>query len=411
MFKIKGILFSLALMVTVSANATTTRYVLKNNKDTSKIAGLKIVDEFSMGENTYTIVELNNSSTLFGQSLLSLGTGSESVAVDLPITVDTVEAEEVAAPTQAWHVSHLQYSSIPEGRKGQDVIVAVLDTGVDYNHPALKNHILINTQEIPNNKIDDDNNGYVDDVVGWDFDGKDNNPSDDYGHGTHCAGIIASDVDPVTQAQGVAPNAKIMPIRIIGSDSKGFLSNAAKGVKYAVDNGAKILSNSWRVYRSWQAYDPSDANIALLREAIEYAGSRGVLFVAATGNESRNIPVENPTDLIVPVGLDDLGNMIGVAATTSRDLLAGFSNYGAPYTHVAAPGDNIISTVPGGRFSSMSGTSMATPLVAGALARGMSKGYSAEVAFAHLIETSKVFDAMSGKVVAGGRVDLIQFLQ
>jgi subtilisin family serine protease len=410
MLNAKGILVALSLLVATGANAASTRYILKNNRDAQAIAGLKIVDEFTMGNNTYTVVELNNSSTLFGATLLSLDSVSDGAAVDWEISVAPVQTS-TAQTTQAWHVTHLKYADIPDQRKGQDVIVAVLDTGVDYTHPALRNHIAVNIKEIADNQIDDDNNGYVDDTVGWDFDGKDRDPADVHNHGTHCAGIIASDVDPTTQAQGIAPNAKILPVRIIGNDSKGFLSNAAKGVKYAVDNGAKILSNSWRVYRSWGAYDPSDANVALLREAIEYAGEHGALFVAATGNERKNITNNKNEDPIFPVGMDELENMVGVAATTNTDVLAGFSNYGAPYTHVAAPGQDIISTVPGGRFQSMSGTSMATPLVAGALARGMSKGYSAEMAMEHLMHTSKAFDSMKDKVVANGRVDLIEFLK
>src|SRR5690606_8849329 len=122
----------------------------------------------------------------------------------------------------------------------QGVIVAVLDTGVDYRHPALENHMWKNNSEIPDNGIDDDNNGLVDDYHGFNFDSMTADPDDKGGHGTHCAGIIASDVNDTSNAQGVAQGAKIMPLLIIGNYNWGFLSAAASAVKYATDNGAKV---------------------------------------------------------------------------------------------------------------------------------------------------------------------------
>lgn len=397
----------LVLAVALSpALAHAERFVLKN--PTGTFVG-KTVQTLKFGEDTYVVVEAPRFSNL----MASFHGSAESVSEDLQVGIpsdETQPSEDLAR--KAWHVDAMKYSQLPATRNGQNIVVAVLDTGVDYNHPALRDHIFSNTKELPGNGLDDDGNGFIDDVHGYDFDSKDGDPIDGDQHGTHCAGIIGSSPDAATGAMGVAQGVKIMPIRIIGDEARGFLSNAAAGIKYAVDNGAKVLSNSWRVYRSWGSFDPTDPNLAILRAAIEYAGSKGAIFVAASGNESLNMDTGLERDPLYPAGFTGLANMVVVAASESRGGMAGFSNYGAKYVTVAAPGEDIISTVPGGAFQSMSGTSMATPLVAGSLARGLSgTSLTAVDAAERLVTTSSQSPLWTNKVRAGGVVDLMKYLQ
>jgi thermitase len=396
----------LVLAVAVSpALAHAERFVLKN--PTGNFVG-KTVQTLKFGDDTYVVVEAPRFSNLTA----TFSGSAESVTEDLQVGIpadETKPAEETA--TKAWHPAAMKYAQLPALRNGQNIIVAVLDTGVDYNHPALKDHIYTNAKEIPGNGIDDDGNGFIDDVHGYDFDSKDGDPIDGDQHGTHCAGIIGSSPDTVTGAMGVAQGVKIMPVRIIGDEARGFLSNAAAGIKYAVDNGAKVLSNSWRVYRSWNSFDPSEPNLAILRAAIEYAGSKGVIFVAASGNETLDMDTGLERDPLFPAGFSGLSNMVVVAASNSTGSMASFSNFGARYVGVAAPGEDIISTVPGGSFQSMSGTSMATPLVAGSLARGLSANLSSTDAAERLVTTSSQSPTWTNKVRAGGVIDLMKYLE
>lgn len=396
-----------AVLASVPSLAHAERFVLKNPVGT--FVG-RTVQTLTFGSDTYVIVEAPR----FTNFMASVQGAAEEVSEDLKVGVPTDESdatgnEEVAQ--RAWHVDSMKYAQLPASRGGQNIIVAVLDTGVDYNHPALKNQIYTNKGEIPGNGIDDDKNGYIDDVHGYDFDSKDGDPMDGDQHGTHCAGIIGSSADPATGAVGVAPNVKIMPIRIIGDEAVGFLSNAAAGIKYAVDNGAKVLSNSWRVYRSWGGFNPTEPNLQILRAAIEYAQSKGVVFVAASGNESLDMNTGFDRDPLYPAGFTGLANLVVVGASESRGGMAYFSNYGANYVTVAAPGDNIISTVPGGSFTSMSGTSMAAPLIAGSIARGLSANMSSTSAIQKLEFTSTAGSQWAGKVRSGGVIDLVKYLE
>jgi subtilisin family serine protease len=199
-----------------------------------------------------------------------------------------------------------------------------------------------------------------------------------------------------------------MPVRIIGSNYSGFISDAAAAVKYAVDNGANVLSNSWRVYKSWGF--SNDESVEMLRAAIAYAGERNVIFVGAAGNESLNLDNHEQLDPIYPIALPGLTNMFLVAASDEATAPTYFTNYGARYVHVAAPGNNIQSTVPGASFEEMSGTSMATPLVAGAIARALSGGMSMEEAMQKLIATSEAAPAWTDKVQGGGVIRLVEYL-
>lgn len=233
------------------------------------------------------------------------------------------------------------------------IIVGVIDTGVDLDHEDLEDNIWTNTAEIPNNNTDDDGNGFVDDVRGWDFANNDNNPDDDNDHGSHVSGTIGAVGNNGVGVVGVNWQVSIMPLKFLGGDGSGSLDDALGCIIYGVNNGAKVLSNSW----GGGGFSQS------LEDAIQFANDNGVLFVAAAGNASQdndNFP-SYPASYEVP-------NVISVAASTSSDNLASFSNTGRNTVHLAAPGQDIRSTTRGNTYSTFSGTSMSTPHVSGAAA-------------------------------------------
>ena len=243
-----------------------------------------------------------------------------------------------------------------KGYTGEGVVVAVVDTGVDLDHPDLASQIWVNTDEIAGNGIDDDHNGYVDDVSGWDFASNDNDPNDVYGHGTHVAGIIAAENNGIGST-GVAPDATIMPVRVLGSDGSGTASAVAAGIRYAAQNGADIINLSL-----------GGSFSSVIYAALQYAQSLDVLVVAAAGNEYASTP-SNPATASAT-----LSNVISVGAYSSSNSLASFSNdvgfSGA--VQVDAPGVNVYSTYLNGRYAIFSGTSMAAPHVAGLAALALS---------------------------------------
>jgi|GEM_PF-1803897 len=242
----------------------------------------------------------------------------------------------------------------------KETIVAVLDTGIDINHPDLADHIWINENERKGKSgVDDDGNGFIDDVNGWDFyrnNARVYNSEDDDVHGTHVAGTIAASINNNIGIAGIAPNVKIMPLKFIGPDG-GTTFSAIQAIQYAKDNGAQIVNNSWS--------GVSGHSGDVLEQAIE---NSGMLFVVAAGNEGIDID-KNPK---YPASYTS-ENMIKVAAVDSRGYLAKFSNYGFRHVDVAAPGVSILSTVPRNQrgkeeYRYYSGTSMATPHVSGTAA-------------------------------------------
>jgi hypothetical protein len=247
------------------------------------------------------------------------------------------------------------------GYTGQGVTVAVIDSGVDISHQDLSNNIWGNTGEIASNGIDDDGNGYTDDVYGWNFGiGQNNNnvlpgtSSSGQGHGTHVAGTIAAANNGIGMT-GVAYNSRIMAIRMGDVDSQGRFTNGgnlAQAIRYAVDNGARVINMSL----GW-----SDSTA--LRDALAYAASRNVITVSAAGNSSLSSP-GTPAYYATQYGLS-------VGAVDSSRTIASFSNRAGTNSsmqHVMAPGVNVYSTVPGNGYASYSGTSMAAPHVAGVVA-------------------------------------------
>lgn len=230
------------------------------------------------------------------------------------------------------------------------VITAVIDTGIDYRHQDLAANIWNNTDEIGGNGIDDDRNGYVDDIRGWDFANNDNDPMDDNGHGTHVAGTIGARGNNGIGISGVAWSASIMPLKFLDKDGAGALSDAIEAIHYARTNGAKVINASWG----------GGGFNAALQSAITQFRNAGGIFVAAAGNENSN----NATTPAFPA---NYSGVISVGASTRNDALANFSNYGTN-VQIVAPGQSILSTLPGNQYGTLSGTSMATPHVAGAIA-------------------------------------------
>lgn len=237
---------------------------------------------------------------------------------------------------------------------GAQTIVAVVDTGLDYAHRDLQGNIWTNSEEVPGNGLDDDENGYIDDTYGYDFFNDDPDPKDDHGHGTHCAGVIAARTDNGLDMTGVCRHARIMGLKFLGSAGGGYVDGAVGAIYYAVENGADVISCSWGGQGD---YNP-------VYEAIEYAYSMGVIVVASAGNSDSNIPP-------YPGGYN---HVIGVAATNSNDEKASFSNYG-DWVDIAAPGVDILSlrasgtsmgTVYDDYTTIASGTSMSCPHLAAA---------------------------------------------
>lgn len=391
---------ALSAVVLISSSAFAERIVLKN---ANKIpVGAKVIKTFSTGENRWTVIETE-------QSVENLVQMSVAEAASPDLRIGLVGSAKKLLPNQndGWHIDRLHYDQIPKGINGKGIVVAVIDTGIDENHSALKNHLWTNPGEIAGNGIDDDGDGYVDDVIGYNFVERNGQPADDYDHGTHCAGIIAASPNRAKTARGVAPGVKIMALRIIGSKDTGFLSDAAEAVAFAVDHGAKVLSNSWRVYQSWNSdFDQKGAD--LMRSAIQYAGSKGAIFVAAAGNEGVNL--DTLSDPMIPAGMLGLSNMLVVSATEPKDVFAEYSNFGPGHVHVAAPGTDILSTVRDGKWDSFSGTSMATPLVAGVLALGLQNGQSSSQIISRLMNRSEKISGWETNNLSGGIINILDFL-
>ncbi len=275
---------------------------------------------------------------------------------------------------------------------GNNVVVGVIDTGVDYSHPDLNDNMWTNPGETPGNEVDDDGNGYVDDYYGYDFINDDGDPFDDYGHGTHVAGTIAAEGNNDIGVTGVSWSAEIMALKIF--DASGFTDefSAIQAVEYATIMGAKLTNNSWGGGGYSQA----------LYDAIANAGEAGQLFIAAAGNYSNN----NDVNPFYPASYD-LDNIIAVAATDHNDQLSNFSHGGATSVDIGAPGSNIYSTIPGGGYASYSGTSMATPHVTGvaSLIWSQEPELSALEVKERILSYVDPIEALQGITVSGGRLN------
>jgi subtilisin family serine protease len=283
---------------------------------------------------------------------------------------------DIDYPSQ-WNLNSIKAESAWKLSKGEGVVIAVIDTGIDYRHKDLAENIWINEGEIPDNGIDDDNNGFIDDVYGWDFvkegnllceagedcSGRDNDPQDFHGHGTHVAGIIAAVQNNNFGISGIAPKAKIMPLRAAystGSSAILHTSDIIDAISYAINNGADVINMSFAGY-----------SLGALKEILDLANDLNIVLVAAAGNLGNS-------EKIYPAALD---SVIAVGALDQNNYKAYISNYG-DWVDIAAPGVGIYSTSPYDSFKYKTGTSMAAPQVAGVAALIISKNklktYSSE---------------------------------
>ncbi|OFZ12425.1 MAG: hypothetical protein A2Z20_06670 [Bdellovibrionales bacterium RBG_16_40_8] len=295
-------------------------------------------------------------------------------------------------PETFWHVFHVGSQEGWNTATGTGIVIGIIDTGVDYNHQALSSNIFINNREIPANGIDDDGNGFIDDVTGYDFGLDDPYPFDDFGHGTHVAGIAASNIF------GTGRKAKILPTKFGGG--LGFdIASVAGAIKYNTDMGANIINMSL----GWsQKY-------AVMQGAMNYAEKKNVLIVVAAGNESS----DNDFAPSYPSSYTN-NNVISVAATDENDALTEYSNFGQT-VHIGAPGGTeqkqIISSYKKNprqvQYVGFVGTSMASPLVAGVAAQAWSANPNLNAAQLRqlLLDTGKLSSALTGKILSGKVID------
>ena len=274
----------------------------------------------------------------------------------------------------------------------EKMIVAVIDTGVDFNHPDLKDNIWTNEAEANGVAgVDDDGNGIIDDIHGFNAIDGSGNSMDDHGHGSHCSGTIGAKGNDGKGIVGVNWNTRIMGVKFLSADGSGSLEGALKAIDYATKMGAKVMSNSWGGGGFSQT----------LLDAIKRSNDAGALFVAAAGNDANNND-ETPT---YP-GSYDVPNIITVAAIDNAGAKADFSNYGRKLVHIGAPGVNIYSST-GGAYDSWSGTSMATPHVSGvaALVWSHEPDMTALQLKERLLLTARPIVSLKGKTSTGGLVN------
>ncbi len=280
---------------------------------------------------------------------------------------------------------------------GDNVIVGIIDTGIDWDHEDLQENMWTNPGEIPGNHYDDDGNGYVDDVYGYDFFNHDSEPMDDHGHGTHVAGTIAARGDNEIGVVGVMWNARLMALKFLGADGGGYASGAIEAIEYSINMGVNITNNSWGGYGFSR----------LLLDVVALAGAHEQLFIASAGNHNINNDVipQYPASF-------DLANIISVAATDHNDEKAVFqfgygSNYGQTSVDLGAPGKTILSCIPNNSYANKNGTSMATPHVSGVAGLLVSNnpGISMVDVKARILASVDPIASMQNITVTGGRLN------
>ncbi|NJL24342.1 MAG: S8 family serine peptidase [Calothrix sp. SM1_5_4] len=281
-------------------------------------------------------------------------------------TRNQIQAVNAAPAADNWGVQRTEVDTLwLQDIRGEGVTVAVVDSGMDLTHPQLKNQVALNPGEQgldaqgndkATNGIDDDQNGYVDDIGGYDFVKRRPLKGDYNIHGSHVSGVIAARHDDTSAGRGscprLAPKAKILPLAFLDSSGSGALSDAVTAIKYALSRGARVINASWGGTQCSRS----------MRDVLAGLEEKNVFFVSAAGNDSTNVEryKEYPASF-------DLGAQFTVGATGTHDYMAEYSNYGVHAVHLFAPGTDIVSTIPGG-FAALSGTSMATPFVSAAIA-------------------------------------------
>jgi len=284
----------------------------------------------------------------------------------------------------------------------KDIRVAIIDTGIDYNHPDLKNNLWINEGEwrdkngrdISHNGIDDDQNGFVDDVHGWNFVYNNGDLEDHHGHGTHIAGIVGAEGGNGIGIRGVSPNVSLMVLKYYDPNSKSNdnLKNTIRAIRYAIKMKAQIINYSGGgIEYSSEEY-----------QAVKDAGKAGILFIAAAGNEKSNSDTAHyyPADYELP-------NIISVTAINPNAQVLPSSNYGVQSVDIAAPGEGIYSTLPGSKYGLMTGTSQATAFVSGVAALIMANNRELDYAQVkkQILSTSDELTTLRSKTKTSGKLN------
>ncbi|QXO95517.1 S8 family serine peptidase [Methanospirillum purgamenti] len=414
------------LIVRYNPNSAQSRSSLMSVQSSANaMAGTQVVRDLSSnGVAGMQVVQVSGTSLENAMAAYKANPDVLYVEPDYKISLSPIENVQKTVPIQSFQASGSSYPNDPGysnlwglqntgqapfyGTPGADmkaplawtkttgssgVTVAVIDTGVDYSHPDLAANIWQNSGESING-VDDDGNGYIDDVRGWNFVSKNNDPMDDNGHGTHCAGTIAAVGNNGIGIAGVTWKTKIMPLKFLDSRGSGYTSDAISAILYANKMGVPIISNSW----SGTGYSQS------LKDAID--ASQAVIICAA-GNSGGSSEI-NP---IYPAAYTS-SNIISVAATNYHDALASFSNYGASSVDLAAPGVSIYSTTKSGGYSYLNGTSMAAPYVTGvaALLKSQSPSLTGAQIKSKILGSCDNLPSLSGKVATGGRLNAAKAL-
>ncbi|MFP6619757.1 MAG: S8 family serine peptidase, partial [Pirellulaceae bacterium] len=334
---------------------------------------------------TVQLASLIPSDPLFDQQIGLHNTGQDGGTVDA----------DIDAPA-AWEIT--------QGHA--NVVVAIIDTGIDLDHPDLAANIWTNPGEIANNGIDDDENGFIDDVHGWDFRNNDADPDDDHRHGTHVAGTVGAVGNNGVGVAGIAWHTTLMPLKFLGHNNTGFTSDAVEAINYATlmrtraENpvNVRVINNS---------YNGQFSNA--MKDAIFASAAADILFVVASGNgNALGKGYDIDTDPVYPAGIDSPNSLV-VGASGQFDELGRFSNYGVATVDLVAPGVGIVSTLPEsmGSYGALSGTSMATPLVSGTaalIAANLPDITTAEIKTA-ILNTVDPLAELAGKVASGGRLN------
>ncbi len=278
-----------------------------------------------------------------------------------------------------------------------EIVIAIVDTGLNFSSEDLRGNLWVNEGEIPNNGLDDDGNGFVDDIHGYDFANNDGDSKDDNGHGSMCASVIGAKGGDGVGLVGVAWDVRMMSLKYADFLGRGTTARVVMAIDYAIEMGADIISNSW----GGSSY--SD----ILKEAIERAHAKGVLFVASAGNVGQNNDVTShyPSNYEVP-------NVISVGAMTNRGKLWSDSNFGVETVDITAPGEHVVGKTLAGVLKLNSGTSFAVPYVSGVAALLLSneRDLTPEQIIERLKRTSRPFSVLKGRIASGGMVNAYQAL-